>query len=323
VKPQPSHDSFAPSASLAALQQRAVLLQSLRKFFDEREFIEVETPLLANEIIPELHIEPIRAAGGEFLQSSPELHMKRLVASGAKSIYQVTRSFRQDERGPLHNPEFSIVEWYRVGDDLQAGIELLDELVTELLATPSAARTTYDEAFRRTLNIDPHTATVAELAAVAIAAGVNVPSGMQADDRDEWLNLLLATRVEPHLGRDRPEILYHYPASQASLAQVVTTDAGHDVAERFELYYRGIELANGFHELGDAAELRRRFEAVNTARVADGRGALPLPESLLAALEHGLPPCTGCALGFDRLAMLASDATSIDDVIAFPQQRRD
>ena len=113
---------------------------------------------------------------------------------------------------------------------------------------------------------------------------------MHADDRDEWLNLLLATRVEPQLGRDRPEILYHYPASQASLAKVVTTDAGYEVAERFELYYRGIELANGFHELGDAAELRRRFEAVNVARVADGRAALPLPESLLAALEHGLPP---------------------------------
>ena len=321
MKPQPSHDSFAPSASLVALQQRTSLLGKLRKFFDERGFFEVETPLLASEIIPELHIEPIRTANGEFLQSSPELHMKRLVASGAKAIYQVTRSFRQDERGPLHNPEFSIVEWYRVGDDLQAGIELLNELVAELLATPSAARTTYAEAFRRTLNIDSHTATVAELATVAIAAGVNVPSGMQADDRDEWLNLLLATRVEPHLGRDRPEILYYYPASQASLAKVATTDAGHDVAERFELYYRGIELANGFHELGDAAELRRRFKAVNTARVADGRGALPLPESLLAALEHGLPPCTGCALGFDRLAMLANDSTSIDNVIAFPQQR--
>jgi lysyl-tRNA synthetase class 2 len=322
VKSEPSHVSFAPSASLAALQQRAALLGRLRKFFDERGFIEVETPLLANEIIPELHIEPIRTASGDFLQSSPELHMKRLVVSGATAIYQVTRSFRQGERGELHNPEFTIVEWYRVGDDLQAGMNLLDDLVKELLATPPAARTTYAEAFQRTLGIDPHTATVADLATVAIAAGVSLPSGIPVDDRDEWLNLLLATRVEPHLGRDRAEILYHYPASQASLAKVATTDAGHDVAERFELYYRGIELANGFHELDDASELRRRFEAVNVARVADERDELPLPESLLAALERGLPPCAGCALGFDRLVMLALKAVSIDDVIAFPQQRQ-
>lgn len=323
MKPQPNHDSFAPSASLAILQQRATLLQSLRNFFDERGFFEVETPLLADEIIPELHIEPIRAARGGFLQASPELHMKRLVASGATAIYQVTRSFRQDERGPLHNPEFTIVEWYRIGDDLQAGIDLLDELVKTLLSTPPAARTSYAAAFQRTLDIDPHTATVAELAAAAKAAGISVPGEMQADDRDDWLNLLLATRVEAQLGRDLPEILYHYPASQASLAKVATTDAGYEVAERFELYYRGIELANGFHELGDAAELRRRFDAINTARVADSRSALPLPESLLAAMEQGLPSCTGCALGFDRLVMLALNAQSVDDVIAFPQRQHD
>jgi elongation factor P--(R)-beta-lysine ligase len=319
VKPQPSHDSVAPHASLAALQQRAVLLRTLRKFFDERGFFEVETPLLAKEVIPELHIEPIRAAAGEFLQSSPELYMKRLVASGATAIYQVTRSFRQDERGPLHNPEFTIVEWYRVGDDLQAGMNLLDELVQLLLTTRPAERTSYAAAFQRALNIDPHTATIAELAAAAKAGGISVPSETQADDRDEWLNLLLAMRVEPLLGHDGSEILYHYPASQASLATVVMTDDRHQIAERFELYYRGIELANGFHELGDAAELRRRFENVNARRAADGRDALPLPESLLLALEHGLPTCTGCAIGFDRLAMLATGSTSIDNVIAFPQ----
>jgi lysyl-tRNA synthetase class 2 len=317
VKPQPSHDSFRPSASLAALQQRAALLRNLRKFLDERGFFEVETPMLADEIIPELHIEPIRATNGQFLQSSPELYMKRLVASGAKAIYQVTRSFRQDERGPLHNPEFTIVEWYRVGDDLQAGMDLLDELVQTLLTTPPATRTTYAAAFQRTFDIEPHAATIADLAAAAKVAGVVSPNDMPHDDRDEWLNLLLATRVEPQLGRDRPEILYHYPASQASLAKVVRSDTGYELAERFELYFRGIELANGFHELADAAELRRRFEAVNATRAADGRSALPLPESLFAALELGLPKCTGCALGFDRLVMLALCATSLRDVTAF------
>jgi elongation factor P--(R)-beta-lysine ligase len=309
---------FKPSASLPLLRERADLLRKLRAFFDERGFVEVETPLLAHEVIPELHIEPIRAESRQFLQASPELHMKRLLAAGATAIYQVTRSFRKDERGQLHNPEFTIVEWYRVGDDMMAGIGLLDELARSLLSEPPAARTSYADAFQHTLRLNPHTATSDELATVAKNAKVSVPAGLQTADRDEWLNLLFATCVEPKLGLDRPEILYHYPASQASLARVARDDTGCGIAERFELYYRGVELANGFHELGDAAELRRRFEAVNTARVADGRDALPLPESLLAALEHGLPPCTGCALGFDRLVMLATGSQRIDDVFAFP-----
>jgi elongation factor P--(R)-beta-lysine ligase len=309
------------AASLAALEQRSSLLRKLREFFYDRGFIEVETPLLASEIIPELHIEPIRTAGGEFLQASPELHMKRLVATGAQAIFQVTRSFRAGERGQLHNPEFTIVEWYRVDDDMAAGIDSLDQLTQSLLNTQPAQRTTYAEAFERRLRISPHTCTLDELAAAARMADIVVPAGMNRHDRDEWLNLLLATRVEPVLGRDRPEILFHYPASQASLAKVVRSSDGYDVAERFELYYRGVELANGFHELGDAAELQKRFEAVNAARVAEDRRALPIPERLLAALEHGLPDCTGVALGFDRLAMLAIAAKSIDGVSSFPYER--
>jgi elongation factor P--(R)-beta-lysine ligase len=311
---------FQPAASLAALEQRSALVRKLREFFYVRGFIEVETPLLAREIIPELHIEPICTEGGEFLQASPELHMKRLLAAGAQAIFQVSRSFRAGERGQLHNPEFTIVECYRVGDDMAAGIDLLDQLTQSLLVTSPAKRTSYAEAFERTLHISPHTCKVDELVSAAKSADIAVPAGMNRHDRDEWLNLLLATRVEPDLGRDRPEILYHYPASQASLAKVVRDNDGYDVAERFELYYRGIELANGFHELGDAAELRKRFEAVNAARAADGRRALPVPERLLAAVQHGLPDCTGVALGFDRLAMLASGVELIDGVLAFPQE---
>jgi lysyl-tRNA synthetase class 2 len=324
-------DNFAPSASLAAIEQRSLLIRKLREFFHERGFVEVETPLLANEIIPELHIEPVvgelRSPEGanqpiHWLQASPELHMKRLLAAGAKAIFQVTRSFRAGERGPLHNLEFTLVEWYRVGDDMRAGIDLLDELTQSLLGTPPAARTTYAEAFARAIGLSPHAATIDELAAAAVKANVPVPAGMNRENRDEWLNLLLATRVELQLGRDRPEIVYHYPATQAALAKVVTTGAGYDVAERFELYFRGIELANGYHELTDAAEQRRRFEAVNAARQADGRRPLPLPESLLAALEHGLPNCTGVALGFDRLVMLAVGAHTIDEVVPFPTDPR-
>jgi lysyl-tRNA synthetase class 2 len=308
-----------PPASLAVLEQRSFLLRRLRTFFYERDFIEVETPLVSREIIPELHIEPIRTENGEFLQASPELHMKRLLAAGANAIFQVTRSFRDGERGQLHNPEFTIVEWYRVGDDMRAGMDLLDELTQTLLGTPPCARTTYTDAFKRAIGLCPHTATMNQLIEVttSVEGGCGrAPASPQEVDRDEVLNLLLATRVEPQLGRDRPEIIYHYPASQASLAKVVSTEFGYDVGERFELYYRGIELANGFHELTDAAEQRRRFEQVNAACAAGGRSPLPLPETLLAAMEQGLPDCTGVALGFDRLAMLAVGAHAISEVMA-------
>jgi len=325
-------------ATIAALQRRADLLRRLRAFFHQRGFLEIETPQVADEVIPELHIEPLRLGDGPlfspgvneprndlkraqgsvplaswWLQASPELHMKRLLAAGAEAIFQVTRSFRAGERGRLHNPEFTIVEWYRVGDDMWAGIKLADELMQALLSASPAARTTYAEVFERHAGVNPYTASLAEL-----AAAMETPADIERSDRDEWLNAILAARVEPQLGRDRPEVVYHYPATQASLARTVTGAAGHLVAERFELYYRGIELANGFHELADAAEQRRRFDAVNAARIADGRPALPMPESLLAALEAGFPDCTGVALGFDRLAMLAIGASSIDEVLAFP-----
>lgn len=297
-------------ASVEALRGRAALLRKLREFFWLRGFIEVETPLLADEIIPELHIEPFRIEGGGYLQASPELFMKRLLVAGMQAIFQVTRSFRADERGRLHNPEFTIVEWYRVGDDMAAGMNLLDELMQTLLGTPPAIRTTYADGFKQHAEVCPHTATIQELASLAGADG--------STNRDELLNLLLAARVEPRLGAERPEIIYHYPASQASLARVATSDLGYPVAERFELYYLGVELANGFHELTDAAELRRRLDDVNALRETDGRPALPLPESLLSAMELGLPDCTGCALGFDRLAMLAIGTTAIGDVMMRP-----
>ena len=302
---------------LAYLQQRSELLRNVRQFFYDRDFLEVETPLLSEEIIPELHIEPI-AVNEKYLQSSPELHMKRLVAAKMQAVFQITRSFRSDEYGPLHNPEFTIVEWYRTGDDLQAGMQLLDELCQATLATPAATRTSYAAAFEEYVGICPHAATAARLADRARELKLPVPDTMQRDDCDEWLNLMLALQVEPHLGRDMPEILYDYPASQAALAKIATREDGKRVAERFEIYYRGVELANGYHELTDAAELRNRLEKVNQQREADCRPPLPMPESLLAAMEAGLPDCAGCALGFDRLAMLACGAKTIDEVMAFP-----
>ena len=216
--------------------------------------------------------------------------MKRLLAAGAQAIFQVTRSFRAGERGQLHNPEFTIVEWYRAGDDMAAGIDLLDELTQSLLGTPPAMRTTYAEAFERTLRISPHSASRRGLGGGG-RKGRRCRAGRheRPTTATNGSTCCWPRASSRSLGRDRPEIVYHYPASQASLAKVVRSPLGYDVAERFELYYRGIELANGFHELGDAAELRRRFEAVNAARVADGRRALPLPESLLAAWNTACP----------------------------------
>jgi len=316
------------------LERRSKLLAALRKFFSERQFIEVETPLLSSEVIPEQHIEPFQAittdqlganAGSPssvsrrrlFLQASPELHMKRLVAAGMSAIYQVTRSFRGQEQGPLHNPEFTIVEWYRTGDDMQAGIALLDQLCQTLLETPSAIRTSYGEAFEQHVGLCPHTSTADELANRAQSLNINIPEDMPKHERDEWLNLLLATQVEPKLGLAGPEILYDYPASQAALAKITRREDGVEVARRFELYWRGIELANGYDELTDAAELRTRLDQVNNNRAANDCPALPLPESLLSAMESGLPACSGCALGFDRLVMLALEEKSIDEVMAF------
>jgi elongation factor P--(R)-beta-lysine ligase len=299
---------------LGLLQQRDALLRRLRDFFFERGFIEVETPLAADEVIPELHIEPFQLADGSFLQASPELCMKRLLAEGAEAIFQITRSFRRGESGRWHSPEFTIVEWYRTGHDMARGMDLLDELAQATLGTRPARRTSYAAAFQKYVGLDPHTATADQLAAAATRDEIVSPE-MEHADRDEWLNLLLATRVEPYLGRKRPEILFHYPAAQAALATIMPTQHGYEVAERFELYWRGAELANGYHELTDAVELGRRFEEVIAARVAAGRARLPMPERWLADIAGRLPDSTGVALGFDRLVMLATGAETIDEVL--------
>jgi lysyl-tRNA synthetase class 2 len=310
----------------ARLRHRSAMLARLRAFLAERGFLEVQTPLLSDEMIPELHIDPFTVGGGApekgtvplFLQASPELPMKRLLTQGLPAIYEITRSFRRGERGRWHHPEFTIVEWYRAGDRLADGMQLLDELCQAVAGAPPAVRTSYAEAFRRYADVDPHGASCEELEEAAKHLGVPIPEVLRRGDRDEWLNVLLAMRVEPQLGTAAPEMLFDYPASQAALAATAVRDGGVEVAERFELYWRGVELANGYHELTDGAALRRRLIAVNAARVADSRAALPLPERLLTAMENpGMPACCGCALGFDRLVALACGAGSIDEVMSF------
>ena len=318
---------FCPTASWERLWLRDRLLRRLRTFFHERDFVEVETPLLSTEVVIDRHLEPLavdltgdQAGNRAWLQTSPEAHMKRLMAAGGEAIFQVTRSFRDGEQGRLHNREFTIVEWYRRGDDMNQGMSLLSDLCDALLARGPAERLCYRDAFLRYVGIDPLTIKLSDLIKRTAALGIATPDDFDSGtDSDAWLDLLLVSRVEPHLGIDTPVILYDWPASQAALAQVCNEES--PVAERFELYADGIELANGYHELTDAAELRRRGQEANCQREADGRHTLPEPAQLLVAMDAGLPPCTGVALGFDRLVMLAAGAASLAEVMAFPSER--
>jgi lysyl-tRNA synthetase class 2 len=321
---------FLPTADWPTLKLRAGLLRRTREFFDRRGFVEVETPILSHDTVVDRHLDPLETTltglgppERLFLQTSPEFAMKRLLAAGGPSLYQITRAFRQGERGPRHNPEFTIVEWYEIGADYDAGMRLLSDLCEALLARGPAERLTYAEAFGRAVAIDPHAAALDELRrasehycpdAAAAFAGSAVPV-----DRDVWLDLLLTERVEPTLGRLRPTILCDYPPSQAALAKL--SDGAPPVAERYELYVDGLELSNGYHELLDAEALAGRNAENNRLRAADGKPPLPADSRLLAAMRHGLPACAGCALGFDRVVMLAAGKRTIEEVIPFPIER--
>jgi elongation factor P--(R)-beta-lysine ligase len=308
---------FLPTASLEMLRRRAELLKAVRRFFDDRGFLEVETPLLSHDTVVDRHLDPIpvtlfneprQPERGEklWLQTSPEFGMKRLLAAGATAIYQITKAFRGGrEKGPEHNPEFTIVEWYRVGDDYAAGMQLLSDLAEAVFGAGPAERLTYREAFQRHVGFDPFSPTLP------------LSPGLAKDtDRDLNLDVWLTSEIEHKLGQGRPTILHDYPASQSALARVRPGDP--PVAERFELYCRGLELANGYHELLDAAVLRERNRTNNTERFADDKYLLPEDSRLLAAMDHGLPACSGCALGFDRLVMAATGAKRIEEVMAFP-----
>jgi len=325
--------AWRPGADLATLRLRAELLARTRAFFAARGVLEVETPALSAAAITDPHLASfgtLYTGPGPldgrtlYLHTSPEFPMKRLLAAGSGCIYQLARVFRDGEAGSRHNPEFTLLEWYRVGFDHHRLMDEVADLVAELLAgkltlVERAERLSYGEIFQRYLALNPHRATVAELAVCAERSNVPIPAGMPADDPDPWLDLLLTHRIEPRLGAGRLTFVYDYPASQAALARLRPGDP--PIGERFELYVDGVELANGFHELGDAAEQRRRFERENAARRASGLPVMPVDEHLLAALEAGLPDCAGVALGFDRLAMLAAGKNSLAEVLAFPLDR--
>ncbi|MDE0937361.1 MAG: elongation factor P--(R)-beta-lysine ligase [Mariniblastus sp.] len=325
------NDDFLPSAKIDVLEQRAGVLRQLRRFFDDRGFFEVETPLISHDIVVDRHLHPVGIPKNQitgvdsnsnemlWLQTSPEFGMKRLVASGATAIYQIGKAFRQSETGGMHNPEFTMLEWYRVGDNLETGMALLAELVEVTLKIPKTERVTYREIFQQHVGVDPFSCAVDDLKSVALQHGIEIEMSCEASSRDEWLNLILSRLIEPKLGIDGGTIIYDWPASQSALAVVRQEEI--PVAERFEIYVNGVELANGYHELLAADELARRNSIVNQQRVKDGQPLLPEESRLLQAMRSGLPACAGVAVGVDRLVMLALGLKEIKDVIAFPIDR--
>ena len=322
--------SYERGASLATLRQRAAMAAAVRAFFAARGVLEVETPALSSAGATDPAIEPIvarsRSLGQapQYLQTSPEFAMKRLLAEGSGDIYQLCRAFRDDELGRWHQPEFTLLEWYRVGWDEQRLMAEVGELVETALAaaTPGAAsakrrvvRLTYTQAVRAALGANPEAPTP-ELVRLLVQQGIDVPAGL---DHDGVLDLAFGTVVLASFDASAVTFVYDYPASQAALARVKPTAPA--VAARFEAFCGGIELANGFHELNDAAEQRRRFVADIEKRRARGTHVPPLDEQLLGALSK-LPDCAGVALGFDRLVALATGASALEAVLAFAHGKR-
>ena len=314
-------DDWRPTASLGALKSRAALLAAARQFFAERGVLEVETPALSAAAVSDPQIESLatRVAGFAaplYLCTSPEYAMKRLLAAGSGDIYQICRVFRDAERGRWHNPEFTLLEWYRLGFDDAALMSEVEALIGRLLAPhrtlEPAERLSYSAALWRHAGVDAQHASEHDLTEAARSHGIVCRADL---DRDAKLDLLMGLVVGPRLGSGRPCFICDYPASQAALARL--KPGSPPVAARFELYLDGVELANGFHELAASGEQRARFAQDLKLRRARGQLQPPLDERLLAALAAGLPDCAGVALGFDRLAAIALAAPRLADAMAF------
>ncbi len=315
---------FLPTAPWEHIRRCAEIVAQIRAFFDQRDFIEVMTPLLSQDTVVDRYVEPFRVtvfadprdpASGPtwYLQTSPEFHMKRLLVAGAPAIYQITHAFRAAEIGPHHNIEFGILEWYRTGDDLHAAVDFLAEFVELITGAGPTERISYQDAFHAYAGLNPFSATLDELQRQA--------DGFVSDERDDLLDWILNQQIVPNWPAETATIIYDYPVSQAALAAIRQEGSSPARAERFELYWRGTELANGYHESCSADELRRRFGLINQRRVQGGCQPLPVESRLLRAMQAGLPPCSGVALGLDRLVMSMLGESTFSQVALFPADR--
>ena len=302
---------------MAMLRRRAHLLHQTRRFFAQREVLEVETPCLLRGTCTDVHLESFRLADGEhFLQTSPEFAMKRLLAAGSGPIFQVCKCFRSGELGHRHNPEFTMLEWYRPGFSLDDLIGEVASLMELLLGISRFSRRSYGEVFEECTGLDPHRASTADLERYARRELDLQASGL---DRSDWLDLLMSHRVEPVL--PGATFVYDFPQEQASLSRIEANSRGYPVARRFELYVDGLELANGYDELCDPEELEQRALHDGERRQRRGLPAIALDAGLLQAHRDGLPPCCGVAVGFDRVLMLSGGCRKIDQVLSFAAHR--
>ena len=320
--------NWLPNAELQILKQRAAIIQQIRSFFIKRQLLEVETPALSQAGVTDQHLfcfkthfvgpeisnlKPEALGVPLYLQTSPEFHMKRLLSAGSGSIFQIAKAFRNEESGRYHNPEFTLLEWYRVGFDHFQLMDEMEELLQLVLNCGAAKRLTYQQAFMQILNVDPLSASIETLKIAG--AGLNLGDVLENEaDFDTVLQLLFCFAIEPVIANDVPCFIYNFPASQAALARISKQDTR--VAERFEVYYKGIELANGFHELSDSEEQLKRFEKDNCLRKENDLPEMPIDKRFVASLDD-LPDCSGVALGIDRLIMLATNKKHIDDVVSF------
>jgi lysyl-tRNA synthetase class 2 len=322
---------WVPEADIQMLRLRAEVLRKIRQFFYERQVLEVETPILSSCGLTDPNIESFKTRfegpgslnGSDFyLRTSPEFHMKRLLAADCGSIFQIAKVFRQGEYGALHNPEFTLLEWYRPNYSLAELMIEVEELLVYLnkdwaVLEPSEILT-YKEVFIAIIDLDPFTASMQELREKAVELGLDVV-GDNINDIDAWLDLLMSHKIQAQLGKQRLSFLRDYPTSQAALASILAGNP--PLAQRFELFYKGIELANGYEELRDAEEQRLRFEKEQAQRKQQGKSSIPLDMRLIGALAHGLPACSGVAIGIDRLLMLMSGEKSLHKTFAFPLYR--
>ncbi|HCM47781.1 MAG TPA: elongation factor P lysine(34) lysyltransferase [Colwellia sp.] len=312
-------------------QKRAKILQQIRQFFADRNVIEVETPALSQGTVTDVYLDAFTckynfladSAADQstdlYLQTSPEFHMKRLLASGYGCIFQIAKAYRHEEFGRYHNPEFTLLEWYRIGFDQYELMREVADLLKAVLGCSEPYSTSYQDIFLTKVSIDPLTVTFEELILFLTQQGKSADWLVESNDKDIVLQFIFTEIIEAQIGIDQPQFIYNFPVAQASLAKRSSDDPR--VAQRFECYFRGIELVNGFNELTDANEQVVRFEEDNTRRVAQGLSVKPIDKNFIDALKHGLPECSGVALGIDRLIMLALDIKKISEVQSFSIER--
>lgn len=312
--------AWQPSASIDTLRMRAKILTRIRGFFNARNYLEVETPIMGRFGITDIYLSNIKALFRNeafCLQTSPEYHMKRLLAAGSGAIFQLARVFRDDELGRWHNPEFTLLEWYQLDIDHHDLMAEMCELLQLILGCEPLIKKTYRQAFLDACAIDPMQASIADFKHVLQKFDLSTVLDETENDRDQYLFLLMSHVVEPFLAKElAPVAVYDFPVSQAALAQIKD-----GTAQRFEVYFRGVELANGFHELTDVDAQHRRFNDDNEKRRLRGFPVCPPDDYLLQAMRHGLPACSGVALGIDRLLALALTQSSIAETQAFDFSR--